>query len=148
MIRAARHEDMPRLVEMGRAFLAETALADFTEIDDDSFSRTLTGMIDGDRAVLIVAEESQIIGLIGGLVYPFYFNTNHLTGQEMFWWVEPAYRKGAGRQLFKALETWAREMGAKTLTVMALDSNRPEAVTAAYKRAGYTPTERNFMRAL
>ena len=49
MIRTARHEDLPRLVEMGRAFLAETALADFTEIDDDSFSRTLTGMIDGDR---------------------------------------------------------------------------------------------------
>ena len=122
--------------------------ADFTEIDDDSFSRTLAGMIDGDRAALIVAEESEIIGFIGGLVYPFFFNENHVTGQELFWFVSPAHRNGTGRQLFKALETWAREMGAQTFTMMALDSNRPEAVVAAYQRAGYTPSERTFIKEL
>ena len=148
MIRIARHEDMSRLVEMGHEFLAETSLAKFTEIDDATATKMLAGMIEMDTAVVFVAEEETIVGFIGGLVYPFYFNIAHMTGQELFWWVEPAYRKGHGGQLFKALEVWAREMGAKTFTMMALDSNRPDTVVAVYKRAGYTPSERSFIKEL
>lgn len=149
MIREALAEDIPRLVVLGRAFLAETGLASLTEIDDDSFSRSLAEMVASENKTVLVAENGAgIIGMAGGLVYPLYFNFNHLTAQEMFWFVLPDHRDGVGAELFKAFEAWAREKGALSITMIALDSNRPKSVARVYKRAGYVPAERSFIRGL
>lgn len=148
MIRAASTDDTPRLVEMGRRFFAETGFSVVAEFDDESFARTLTGLIEGENGAVFVAEEGEIIGFIGGMVYPQFFNAAHTTGQEFFLWCDREHRKGAGRKLLKALENWARNQGARSFTMVALDSNRPEAVAAMYRRAGYQPSERNFIRKL
>lgn len=148
MIRVASTNDIPRLIEMGRRFFLEASVLEPVMFDDDSFSRTLNKLITDEGGSVFVAEEDTIIGFIGGMVYPMFFNAAHLTGQEMFWWVEPDHRKGAGGKLRGALEEWARVKGAKSFTMVALESNRPEAVAAIYKRVGYMPTEHHFMRQL
>ncbi len=148
MIRPASINDIPRLVEMGRLFFDETAIAAFATFAGESCSRTLNELIDGENGAVFVAEENEVVGAIGGMVYPLFFNVDHLTGQEFFWWCEPEYRKGAGRKLFEALESWAQERGARSFTMIALESNRPDAVAAVYKRAGYRPSERSFIRGL
>lgn len=54
-------------------------------------------------------------------------------------WVEPAARGcGVGRRLIEAVVGWAREQGARTLTLWVTQSNAP--AIALYTRAGFSRT--------
>lgn len=146
MIREAITEDIPRLVEMGQAFFTDMSMPESITFDGETFSRALEVLIEGDNGAVFVADEDEVIGFIGGMVFPLFFNARHLTGQEMFWWVEEGRRKGAGRDLRIALEEWARGKGAGSFIMVTLESLRPTAVAAIYGRLGYKLTEHHFMR--
>lgn len=54
-------------------------------------------------------------------------------------WVAPAARgRGAGDELIRAVERWARQAGAATLKLAVTDGN--EKATALYRRHGFAPT--------
>ncbi len=147
MIREAVADDIPRLVEMGQAFFTVMGMLEPITFDGETFSRALEALIEGDDGAVFVADEDEVIGFIGGMVFPLFFNARHLTGQEMFWWVDEDRRKGgAGRDLCTALEEWARGKGAGSFTMVALESLRPVAVAAIYERVGYKLTEYHFVR--
>jgi GNAT superfamily N-acetyltransferase len=148
VIRAATHEDIPRVVEMGRRFHNAAELYDIAPFDAGSVTDMVSTLIDNPMGGLFVAEgEGGLIGMTGGLLYPFYFNGDHLTGQEIFWWVEPEHR-GVGSQLFDALEAWAKEAGAKSFSMIALEKLTPEILGRIYRRRGYRPSEHSYIRRL
>lgn len=148
-IRQAVHADIPAVADLGARFFAEAEWSDVTEWDHESVCATLHNLIEGDGGILIVAtREGVIIGMAGGLVHPAYFNCHHLTGSELFWWVEPDERGGAGRMLIDAMETAALAKGAQSWCMIALDRVRPEAVGALYRRRGYRASEHSYIKRL
>lgn len=149
MIRDAVHSDIPAIVEMGSLFFSEAEWSDVTEWDDDSVSATLANLIEGDGGILLVAErDGEVIGMTGGLVHPAYFNAHHLTGQELFWWVRPEFRKGVGAEMFSRLEQEAKDRGAKSWSMIALDRVRPKAMDRIYKVSGYRCAEHSYIKRL
>ena len=80
-IRPAAVEDIPAIARIGARFFDEAEWADVAEWDHDSICSTLRGMIaDPNGIVLIAIREGVICGIAGGLVYPLYFNCNHIQG--------------------------------------------------------------------
>lgn len=149
MIRDARHEDIPAIVAMGARFFAEAEWSDVTEWDDDSVSVTLANLIEGEGGILLVAEkDGRLVGMTGGLVHPAYFNIHHLTGQELFWWVAPEWRKGIGAEMFHRLEHEAKMRGAQSWSMIALDRVRPKAMDRVYKVSGYRCSEHSYIKRL
>lgn len=142
-MRPAEPSDIPVLVEMGRKFHAAAGLSAFYAFDPASFAQTLSRLLESPDGAVFVTDG----GMIGGLAYPLYLNAHHKCGQELFWWVEPE-RRGRGRDLMATLEDWGRSRGASSFTMIALESQRPEAVGRLYRRAGYAPVEHTFVRSL
>jgi len=150
MIRNAVMEDLPALLEMGAKFFSEAGYGDLVDYDNESTSHTLKTLIQSDTGLLVVSEcNNKVIGMAGGMVFPFYFNHNHITGQEFFWWLQPEYRGGmVGVKLFKALEDKAKTAGARTFSMIALDSVNPEIVGRIYSKRGYRKSEHTYIRSL
>lgn len=131
---------------MGRAFFAESGYAEM-EFDSDTTVNTLRNLIDNDDGALLVADVGRVIGMAGALAYPFYFNSKHKTGQELFWWMEPEFRGGVhGVRLLFELEKWAKSVGCKSFTMIAL-STLPRAGDI-YTRSGYRASDQSFIKAI
>lgn len=147
MIRPARLDgDMPRLLAMGRDFFHASALAQVADFDDESFIATLRGWDDMDT-LLVAISGPLVVGMVGALVYPAWFNGRHLTGQELFWWVDPEFRgRGHGMALYRALEERIIAQRVNSFTMGATETLKPDSVARFYAREGYVPTERLYAR--
>ncbi len=141
MIRDATHDDIPVMVEMGKRFADAARLEQIAGVDEASLRFTLQHLIDSDNGILLTGEGC----VAGGMVVPAYWNAHHLTGQELFWWVDPEHR-GVGVLLLDALENTAREMGAKSWGMITLDAIRPKATGRLYERRGYRLTEHAYVK--
>lgn len=134
---------------MGERFHEEAGMGEFAPFSRIDCASMLLNLIESDGGILLVAEANgALIGMAGGLVYPFYFNTAHITGQEVFWWVHPDHRKGPGRALLEALEAEAKARGCESWSMVALASVAPEAVGRLYRRRGYRPSEQSYIKRL
>lgn len=110
---------------------------------------TLERMCAAPEAILLVAErDGRLIGMAGGLVSPLYFNHDHLTGQELFWWIDPKERGSIGVRLLETLENEARARGCQSWAMIALDKVDPERTARIYERRGYRASERSFIKRL
>lgn len=147
VIREASYHDLDELLRIGRTFIAQNGVADIIPLDERSLEISLIGMIDNPSATILVIDGGDgLWGTTGALLHPHYWNASHITGQELWWWVDPEHR-GHGTQLFDALEEWVRKMGAHSFTMMGLEAQRPEVVAKLYERRGYRPAERSFVKA-
>jgi GNAT superfamily N-acetyltransferase len=70
-----------------------------------------------------------------------------LTASVVFWYTIPGLR-GDGLRLFAAFEDWARQIGAKRLSVGHLARLLPEKFQRFYARRGYAFNELNYMKIL
>ncbi len=150
MIRQAKISDLPRLQIMGAKFFKVSGLDKWFSFKPRSFSQLCTRLMENDQAVILVAErEIGAIAMAAALAYPCWFNEDHLTAQELFWWVEPEFRGGqVSGQLHRGLEDWARSRRCLTMEMGALEASRPEALAALYKRKGYGAKESIFCKRL
>ena len=150
MIRSAVADDLPCLETMGVKFFAASGLAEWFNYRPECFSSVCTGLITNDKNVLLVGEEPKgVVAMAGAMSYPCWFDDQHLTCQELFWWVEPTYRGTQfGVALRQGMENWARDKGCLTMEMGALEASRPEALARLYERQGYDPKEHIFCKRL
>lgn len=147
MIRAAHPDDIPKMIEMGRAFVDEAGYADTVGFNAESFATTL--QILGHAELLFVAEKGgTVVGMAAADVAPSICNHAVRVGREAFWYVEPAHRKGIGKELLSALQCAAKNHGATFFDVVAEDGKRSKALARIYERAGFSPAERTFRKRL
>lgn len=139
MIRDATSDDIPRLLEMGAQFFGAAKLIEPGSYDPETARKTCEHLIRDDSGILLICET----GMIGGLVFPSYM-TGELTAQEFFWWDSG----GAGLALLKAFEEIARGLGAKSVSMIALETLYPERVARIYQKAGYALRERSYMKVM
>lgn len=147
IVRRATESDLGFILRMGRDFFEVSGYRSVLEFDAGSFVRTVRRIMRSGRGVVLIGETTRPVGMAAGVLYPSYMNRAHLTGQELFWWVDPAAR-GDGRDLLAALEGWARRNGARSFTMGALAAQRPAAVGSLYARSGYRPMENLYVRRL
>jgi GNAT superfamily N-acetyltransferase len=149
MIRMATVNDIPSLLAMGRSFFDASGYSSITSFDKESAKETFEGLISNPLAVIFVKEVAgEVVGTIAGILCPFFFNLDHLHGQEFFWWVDPDHRGNAGRELRERLEEWASERNAKSFAVAALCALNADSVSKIYARAGYAPSDITFIKGL
>lgn len=153
MIRDAEPRDIPQLVELGRAFYEESGwaarLADMPDghFCPETFSEIATVL--SERFLLLVYEKNgQVVGMIGVPYAPAIFNKKLLIGGEIFWYVAPSHRRGAGAELLRHLESAAKARNVKLLSMVSEHGLRHEALAQVYKRAGFTLAEHTFYKAL
>jgi GNAT superfamily N-acetyltransferase len=140
MIRPATLSDIPAVMEMGRRFADEAGVTEKVGWDDASVEALLTSMIENDNGILLLGEKS----MIGGLVYPHPFNSSCVVFQELFWRSEGL----EGRRLLDAAHKQAEALGATHSAMMAIEGMEPERTAKIYRRLGYEPFDRTFIRKL
>ena len=148
-VRLATFADIPDMVDLGRSFFAVSDMEALAAFCPESLGTSLHGMIQTPDAILLVAEANKrVVGVAGAMTFPAYWNARIRIGQETFWWVTPDYRGEAGPLLLAAMEDEARQRGARTFLMVALEAVRPAAVGKFYERRGYAPLEHSYWKAL
>ena len=147
-VRRAETADMPSCLDMTARFHAASPISGVAPFDRDGMAVTLRGMIANRRAgIWLALLDGKPVGIAGALLYPLYFNPAYEVAQELFWWLNPDARgSGAGEKLFQTLQTWAKDNGASAVFMIALADNRVGKMDSFYKRAGFQPMERTYMK--
>lgn len=142
VMRRARPEDIPRVVQMGLRFLGEIYPGQLVP-NPDRMARTAAWLLEDDERALFVSEHAgQLTGMIGLFVYEHPMSGER-TASEMFWWVEPEHR-GHGVRLLKVARGWAKSAGATTIQMVAPGDD----VERFYQRLGYTKVETAYLSVL
>jgi GNAT superfamily N-acetyltransferase len=141
-IRPATMDDLPHILRMGYAFWQQTG-ATHIPWDVVSVEQLVQRLIEDENSLLLMA---GTVGMTAAIVYPHYWNNAYIVGQEVFWWIDPEYRRTKlGLELFRALEQWAKER-AHSFTMIALETSQPERMARFYQASGYKPLEIHFTR--
>lgn len=145
MIRDATPYDLPTIVRMGEAFHAESAWASsLAPFDPISFAETCVRIVKNGGHLLVADEGGEVVGMIGATEVPLYFNHAEAVTQEVFWYVRPDRRTGAGMKLVDELVK--RSEASRAVLVAGMESLRGGAVGAAFARKGFDPVERMYAR--
>lgn len=148
-IRTAQPEDLPALMRMAQDFHAASPAVETVQFCPRSMAETFQSLATGDRSILFVADDEElgVIGMIAGVFYPHYLNAMHIAAQELFWWCDPSARgKGAGLALIKAMEDWAKDIGAKTLYMASTSNPNAEKLAKLYQRRGFSKHDIYFAK--
>lgn len=133
-IRKATQDDVPAMLEMGKAFHDYSPWRDIP-LDDAALSDFLSRVVEG--GVVFLSDG----GMIGGVMNPLYFNPAHRVAAELFWWA-----KSGGRELMSRFEEWAAQEGASGIQFSALGDNRSERMERLFIRSGYSKVETGYYK--
>lgn len=106
MIREAKGQDVPALVELVKALHASTGMT--IPIDEDVTRRTLQTLIVRPSGLVLVAGERPNAFLAASIGYTSCFAAS--AAHEHGWYAAPE-AKGAGLRLLILYERWAKEQG-------------------------------------
>ena len=112
MIRPATIDDIPRLVELGRAFHTESPEYREISFDENKTVETLAGLINGMGVVFVAISGGHIQGGIAGMVSEFWFSRERVA-IDLALFIEPSSRHGLlALKLILTFKSWARNVGA------------------------------------
>lgn len=146
-IRHATLADLPEIARLGRKFHAQAGWSDMFGYDEGDCAKSLAAFMDTGLFICLVAGE-PICGMAGGMMSPVYFKHDHLSGEELFWWVDDDAPQMTGVRLLDALENAARERGCGSWQMKSLARLGGERMDALYERRGYRASERSFIKRL
>lgn len=150
IVREAEVFDIPRYTAMACEFADFSLMAGIAPPDAAGFAQFMLSNMGAPNVAMWLAEEDgNLAGISAGLLYPVYFSPQTMIAQEVWWWVDPEFRGSPAQQMMReTLENWARENGAKAVVMIALENEQTPAVGRLYRRAGYRPLERSFIKEL
>lgn len=148
IVRRATAEDSEQYSRMAAAFHAASPIHSAVPFDSDGFANFfLSAIANPDMGVWATEKDGKLIGIAGALCYPMYFSPSHRVAQEIWWYLSPEARgSGAGKQMYDAIEAWAKEQGATALFMIALEDKRSDKMAKLYMRQGFIPMERTFFK--
>lgn len=147
-VRAAEKSDRAGIIAQARAFVAASPMGQRVAFDEAGFGAFLDSIDGTDTAqVWVVDKGGEVVGIAGALAFPLYFAPSVTVAQELFWWIDPAERgTSAGKQMMFAIESWAEQIGADQLFMIALENDRSATMERVYSRQGFSPIERTFTK--
>lgn len=133
MIRPAKHEDVPRLVELA------TLLHATSSFSTSAFNAEKTGgflheLINGTGVIFVAEIGGQVVGGLAGGVTEQWFSTDLLAFDYSFF-IDPKTRSGiTATRLLMTFTEWARLMGAKSIQI-GITTGLNEAGTSKFYRS-------------
>lgn len=146
-VRAATMDDLPILLAMAQEFVQ---MCPWITLDVDSLQATIAVLLASTDACIYVATapDTAVVGMIAGMYTRAFFNTAHGLVQELAWYVREEARQGLyGWELLEALEQWAQDKGAQSLTMATLAASSPT-VAAFLVKQGFVQAETAYVKAL
>jgi GNAT superfamily N-acetyltransferase len=136
MIRAAKHSDVPRLIELGELLHSSTSYS-AQPFNREKSAAFLGSLIDGQGGVVFVSErDGEIIGGMAGGIVDQWFNDD-LIAYDYSLFVEPSKRSGfVAMRLILAFQEWARIKGAKQIHMGIGTGVNVEGTTRLYESLG------------
>jgi len=136
-VRVATESDIPKLVEMGRAFHAYSADVE-AGFDAEGAASFLTVLIASPDAYVAVDGSRAFVGMM--VSYP-HLDKAWRTANEIYWWAETP-----GGDLLSAFEEWGRAKGARKFIMSHRHDNRHAALARLMKMSGYIPHEYYYIK--
>lgn len=136
MIRAAKNEDVGRLVELGQQ-LHDTS--DYVDIpfNSEKVAALLNRLIEGAGVVFIAEIDGRIVGGFAGGVTDYWFS-DELVGFDYSFFIEPSSRNGiTAMKLIAAFKNWCKAKGARHLKVGITTGINVERTTEFYLSMGF-----------
>lgn len=147
MIRPMTLGDLPEVARLGATFHARAGW-DEIEYNEADCIASLTRFMETGSFIGLVADDGHIVGMLGGLFSPVYFNYSHTSGEELFWFVADDAPQMTGIKLLKAMESAARDKGCRSWQMKSLDRLGGERMVRLYERMGYRRAESMFIKEL
>ena len=149
-ITEATESDVEDYIVCALEFHKKMPLVDMVPFDENGFEFFFREALKSDLMKMWIARvEDKPIAVCGAAISSLYFNPHFSGVQEMWWWVLEEYRGcGVANDMYKNIEEWARSMGASLLFMVALSDDSVDRVEKLYKRKGYVPTERTYVKEL
>ena len=150
IVRPATIDDLAEYVRMGEAFIAASPIGSVVGESPEATSAFVTSALTNPTIGMWVAKlDGVAVGICSAIAYPLYFRPSHTIVQELWWWLTPEARgSGAGQLMFKEIERWAASKNATAVFMIALDDEKVDKVSKFYRRAGFRPMERTFVKGL
>lgn len=147
MIRRATFDDIPEIARLGGIFHSQAGWAEIPYIETDCV-KSLGNLMQMDNFLCLVADYGKIVGMIAGVISPVYFNHTHLSGEELFWYVDSDAPQLVGLRLLQEMESAAKDKGCLTWQMKSLSALKGDRMAALYERRGYRASERSFIKEL
>lgn len=149
MIRPATVEDIPEIARLGEQFHAQAGWSDIFGYSVEDCGTSLTNLLALDNFICVVVDNDGVAGMAAGVVSPVYFNHAHLSGEELFWWVDPTKAgQGTGLRLLDALEAAAKAKGCQSWQMKSIARLNGERMGKLYERRGYRASENSYIKRL
>ena len=136
MIRPAKHEDVPRIIELGH-LLHQTSSYARMNFDPEKAARFITSLIDGVGVVFVAEVSGVVVGGIAGGVTEQWFS-NDLLAYDYSFFIDPAARSSitATRLMLTFIE-WSRIKGAKNIQMGITTGMHVEGTAEFYRSMGF-----------
>lgn len=147
-IRPATLDDAPEIARLGEMFHAQAGWSDIFPYSAADCEASLRVFMGSDSFICLVATDgADIVGMVSGIIAPVYFNHAHISGEELFWWVDPdSANQGIGIKLLVELENEAKARGCQSFQMKSIDLLNGDRMGQLYKRRGYRASEHSYIK--
>lgn len=136
MIRAATHDDIPRLVELGQ-LLHDTSSYASSGINPEKVATLLGQLIDGLGVVFAAEVGGEVVGGFAGAITEQWFSDD-LIAFDYSLFIEPDKRHGlTALKLILAFQNWAKAKGAKEIRMGITTGMNVEGTSRLYRHLGF-----------
>ncbi len=145
-IREAAAGDLGIVLDLGRKFFNSVGWPGGFEWNRQKVIQSFMLFLTNDKFTIFIEPSGK--GFCGVTVQEHFF-TGGLVGNEMFWYVEPEYRKTSlGQLMWDTMEEWVKEQGGTHLAMVALDDSDGAKIGKLYESKGYVPIEKSYLKEL
>ena len=124
-----------------------TRAARLPAIDEETLQVTFANL--SQKGILKVAVSNTTVGFAAALVYPYFWNAKIITAQIVCWWVDESFRgTSTSIELLDAVEKAAKAKGATRLMMASQEELSGCKIGSKFKRRGYRPLEKNYVKEL
>lgn len=135
MIRAAKHSDVPRLIELG-TMLHEISSYSSMAFSPEKAEAFLHELINGLGVVFVAEVNGEVVGGMAGGIIDQWFSDD-LIAYDYSLFVEPSKRNGViAVRLIRAFQEWAKIKGAKQIYMGIGTGVSVEGTTRLYESQG------------
>jgi len=136
MIRAATHDDVPRLVELGQLLHSSSSYAT-TGFNPQKVGSLLGQLIDGLGVVFVAEVGGEVVGGFAGAITEQWFSDD-LIAFDYSLFIEPSKRQGlTALKLVLAFQNWAQAKGAKEIRMGITTGMNVEGTSRLYRHLGF-----------
>lgn len=103
----------------------------------------------GDHLGFVLSDNGVIVGILAGMLSPYFLDPRSTVFQEVAWYVKPEARP-YGRKLLQALESHCKHIGVNMIIMVGLRGSKSEGerFDRFYQLNGYIPQETHYLKCL